>query len=341
MSGWLPFIAALLTNAAIFGLLALSLNVQFGMAGLMNFGMVAFFAAGAFTSALVTLPPPESAQYAGSYEIGFGLPFLAGLLAAAVAGGVLGLLVGATSLRLGGHYLAIVTFAMAQIFAVFLTNEDWLTRGEFGISTVPQPLRGVAGSGDAYLWLYLCIALATLLVCYAAVQRVSRSPFGRVLRGLREDEQAAQGLGKSPARLKLKTFVLGGVLAGTAGSIWVHSIGAVHVGQFEAFVTFNVWLAILLGGVGNHRGVLLGAFLLVSIREATRFLDALPLLDTAAQANPSLLPSLRILIIGLLLVLVVRFAPDGVIPERLQLRTAGDAPERRRLRLRRRVRGAA
>lgn len=341
MSGWLPFIAVLLTNAAIFGLLALSLNVQFGMAGLMNFGIVAFFAAGAFTSALVTLPSPGSPEYAGSYEIGLGLPFLAGLIAAAAAGGVLGLVVGATSLRIGGHYLAIVSFAMAQIFALFLANEEWLTRGEFGISTVPQPLRDLTASGDAYLWLYLGIGLATLAVAYALVQRVTRSPFGRVLRGLREDEQAAQGLGKSPARLKLKTFVLGGVLAGAAGSIWVHSIGAVHVGQFEAFVTFNVWLAVLIGGVGNHRGVLLGAFVLVSIREGTRFLDGLPLLGSAAQSNPSLLPSLRILIIGALLVLVVRFAADGVLPERLGLRAAADAPERRRMRLPGRLRRAA
>ena len=85
---------------------------------------------------------------------------------------------------------------MAQIFALFLANEQWLTRGEFGISTVPQPLRGLTSSGDAYLWLYLCIGLVTLAVAYGLVQRVTRSPFGRVLRGLREDEQAAQGLGK-------------------------------------------------------------------------------------------------------------------------------------------------
>lgn len=330
MPDWLPFLAALLTNGVIFGLLALSLNVQFGFAGLMNFGVVAFFAAGAFASALATLPPPGSPEYAGSYEIGLGLPFGAGLAIAAAAGGLLGLVVGATSLRLGGHYLAIVTFALAQVFAIFLANEEWLTNGEFGISTVPQPLRGLAKTGDAYLVVFLALGLLILIACYVLIQRVTRSPFGRVLRGLREDEQAARGLGKRTARLKLKAFVLGGLLAGVAGSLWVHSIGAVHVGQFEAFVTFNVWLAVLLGGVGNNLGVLIGALLLVSIREGTRFLDTVPLLDEAARSNPSLLPNLRFVIIGLLLILIVRFAPDGVLPERLHLRRSARLANRRR-----------
>ncbi|MDP8957870.1 MAG: branched-chain amino acid ABC transporter permease, partial [Actinomycetota bacterium] len=138
--------------------------------------------------------------------------------------------------------------------------------------------------------------------------------------GLREDEVAARSLGKPTPGLKLKAFVVGGVLAGVAGSLWAHWIGAVHVGQFVPIVTFNVWLAMLLGGVGNHVGVLLGALLLVVIREATRFLGLIPGLGELAARRPTLLPSLRFVIIGLLLVLVVRFAPNGVIPERLRVR---------------------
>lgn len=326
MNGWLVFGAAFLINVLIYGILALGLNVQYGHAGLANFGFVALFATGAFASALVTLPRPGSAGYAGSYEIGFGMPFGVGLLVAAAAGGVFALAMGAISLRLGGHYLAMVTFALAQIWSIVLGNEEWLTRGEFGISTVPQPFREAVSAADVYILLFLALAVVTTLVCFGITERVMGSPFGRALRGMREDAQAAESLGKSTGALRLKAFVLGGVLAGVAGSVWVHSIGAVHVGQFVPIVTFNVWLAVLLGGIGNNRGVLLGAFLLIFIREGTRFLGNIPYLAEVSAGNPSLLPSLRYVAIGLALVLVVRFAPRGVLPERLRTRERHPEP---------------
>lgn len=320
MTGWLLFGAFVLTNALIYGLLALGLNAQYGLAGQANFGFVALFAAGAFGAALAVLPPKGSAGYQGSYEIGLGLPWLGGVGVAMLAAGLLALLMGLICLRLGGHYLAMVTFALAQIFGSFLSNEEWLTRGQFGISPVPQPLRSFVGSAQDYIWLYLGITLVVTLLCFTLAERAASSPFGRVLRGIREDEVAARSLGKHAAAFKLKAFVLGGVLAGVAGAVWVGSIGAVHVGQFIPLVTFNVWLAVLLGGVGNNRGVLLGALLLVLIREGSRFLENVPGLAAVSAANPSFLPSLRYVIIGLALILVVRFAPRGVLPERLRTR---------------------
>lgn len=329
MEGWIAFSAALLTNAAIFGLLALGLNIHYGYAGLLNFGHVAFFAAGAFTSALATLPPPGSPGYAGAYEIGFGLPVPLGFLLGGAAGGMLALLIGATSVRLGGHYLAIATFALAEIFSVFLENEVWLTRGHFGISSVPRPFASVV-SGTPHLVVLLALSVAVVGLTLWLVQRATGGPFGRVLRGLREDEVAARSLGKPTPQLKLKAFIVGGVLAGVAGALWVHTIGAVHVGQFVPMITFNVWLAVLLGGVGNNVGVLFGALLLVAIREGTRFLGGVAFLADLAARRPTLLPSLRFVIIGLLLVLVVRFAPQGVLPERLRTRgqraARSDAP---------------
>lgn len=326
MTGWLLFGAFVLTNALIYGILALGLNAQYGFAGQANFGFVALFAAGAFGASLAVLPPKGSADYQGSYDVGLGLPWGAGLVVAAVVAGVVALLMGLVCLRLGGHYLAMVTFAMAQIFASFLANEEWLTRGQFGISPVPQPLRSLVDSSSDYIWMFLGITLVLTLVAYVVAERTATSPFGRVLRGIREDEVAARGLGKAAGRYKLKAFVLGGVLAGIAGAIWVGSIGAVHVGQFVPIVTFNVWLAMLLGGVGNNRGVLVGALILVLIRESTRFLEGAPFLAALSSSNPSFLPSLRYVIIGLALILVVRFAPQGVIPERLRKRGPLAAP---------------
>lgn len=325
MEGWIAFSAALLINAAVYGLLALGLNLHYGYAGLLNFGHVAFFAAGAFASALATLPPPGSPAYAGAYQIGFGLPVAVGFLLAGAAGGLLALLIGVASVRLGGHYLAIATFALAEIFVIFLGNEVWLTRGHFGISSVPRPFASLVG-GTGHLVALLGLSVAVLALALLLMQRATAGPFGRVLRGVREDEVAARSLGKPAPQLKLKAFVVGGVLAGVAGALWVHTIGAVHVGQFVPIVTFNVWLAVLLGGVGNNVGVLFGAVLLVAIREGTRFLGAVPLVADLAARRPTLLPSLRFVIIGLLLVLVVRFAPQGVIPERLRTRGQGPAP---------------
>lgn len=318
MSGWVAFGAVLLINVMIYAILALGLNMHYGMAGLLNFGHVGFFAAGGFTSAIATLPRPGSADYTGSYEVGFGLPIPVGLLLAGVTGGILAALIGLTAVRLEGHYLAIVTFAMAEILSIVLENEEWLTRGQFGISVVPRPLESVVDSRITYLWVYLAIAAATLVGLLIVQQRMSSSPFGRVLRGVREDEIAARSLGKGANALKLQAFVIGGFTAGIAGGLAVHHIGAVHVGMFVPIITFNVWLAVLLGGVGNNYGVVAGAAILVAIRESTRFLAGVPGISGLAADNPSFIPSMRFVIIGALLIIVVRWFPRGVLPEKVR-----------------------
>lgn len=313
------FFTGLVTLALIYGVLALGLNLQYGYAGMLNFGHVAFFAAGAFTSALVTLPPPGSQAYleAGArYQLALGLPFPVGLLLAGAAGGLLALLIGATSIRLSSHYLAIATFATAEIFRSFLSNEVWLTRGQYGISNVPQPGKGGLGTAADYPYVFLALSLVIVGCLLFLTVRLTASPFGRSLRALRDDELAARSLGKPTNLRKLQAFTLGGVLAGFAGSLWTHALGVVHVGQFVPIITFQVWLAVLLGGAGNHLGVMLGAFVLVVIREGTRFLGDLPGLDGLSARNPSFLPSLRFVLIGLLLILVVRFFPRGILPER-------------------------
>jgi ABC-type branched-subunit amino acid transport system ATPase component len=125
-------------------------------------------------------------------------------------------------------------------------------------------------------------------------------------------------LGKSTSSAKLKALIIGGVLGGAAGSLWTHSLGVVHVGQFVPIITFQIWLAMLLGGSGNHWGVLVGALLLIVIREGTRFVGDIPGVAALVVHNPGFLPSLRFVLIGLLLIAVVRFFPGGVLPERVR-----------------------
>lgn len=322
----LAFATGLTTLALIYGLLAVGLNVQFGFAGVINFGYVAFFAVGAFASALVTLPAPGSEAYlaAGArYEVGLGLPVWAGVPAAAAAGAALALFIGVVGARLATHYLAVATFAMAEVVRAILGNEAWLTRGEFGIASVPQPLGG-AFSPENYALFYL--GLSTLVVggLFALARHLGEVPFGRLLRAIRDDELAARTLAKDTARAKRRALAIGGAFGGIAGSLWTHSLGIVHVGQFVPIVTFQIWLAMLLGGSGNHWGALLGAAVLIVIREGTRFVGDLPGIEALAAANPAFLPSLRFVLIGLLLIAVVRFFPRGLLPERL--RRAPPAP---------------
>ena len=324
----LAFATGLVTLAAIYGLLAVGLNLQFGFAGVINFGYVAFFAAGAFASAILTLPPPGSEAYAAAgarYEIGLGLPMWAGMLAAAAAGAALALFIGAVSARLATHYLAVATFAMAEVVRSVLGNETWLTGGEFGISNVPRPL-GDALTAESYALFYLALTAVVVGLLFALLRHLGEVPFGRLLRALRDDELAARTLGKATARAKLRALAIGGAVGGVAGSLWTHSLGVVHVGQFVPIVTFQIWLAMLLGGTGNHWGALAGAAALIAIREGTRFVGEIPGLDALAAANPSFLPSLRFVLIGLLLIAVVRFFPGGLLPERV--RRAPPAPER-------------
>jgi branched-chain amino acid transport system permease protein len=152
---------------------------------------------------------------------------------------------------------------------------------------------------------------------------------------VRDDELAARSLGKRTPALKLGAFAVGGALAGFAGSLWTHSLGVVHVGQFVPIVTFQVWLAVLMGGSGNAYGALLGSLVLMTITQSTRFLGNVPFLDGLTRRNPSFVPSLRFVLIGLLLIAVVRFFPRGILPERPR------RPRRRAVSARRRAQTGA
>jgi len=303
------FAISLLTIALVYALLAIGLNIHYGYTGLLNFGHVAFFAAGAYTAALLTIPSPDTVEGTVEYTIGVGLPMPAALpvslAAGALVGGLLAVLIGLTSVRLGTHYLAIATFALAGIVQDAVVNERWLTRGVFGLNRVPRPGRAVLGADLWQVSYLLFVALLTTAV-YLTVERLVDAPFGRLLKGIREEELAARMLGKDTNMVKLKSFGIGGAIAGLAGAVYAHYIGSVVAGQFVPLVTFLVWVAMLLGGTASNRGVILGAFVLVAFREITRFLPQV-------SGNPSLVPSLRFVVIGFLLILVIRFRPQGLL----------------------------
>jgi len=342
LTGWASFLVAVATIGCIYGLLTLGLNVHYGYTGLLNFGHVAFFAAGAYASAIVTMPPPSTVTNA-SYELWLNLPmplgFPVSLAAAALVGGVLAFLIGLTSVRLGTHYLAIATFALAGVFSDVLVNEAWLTNGSFGMNSVPKP--GRAGlTADEWQLAYLAFAALSLLVTYLVLERLVNAPFGRLLKGVRESEAAAKTLGKDTNAVKLKSFVIGGMIAGFAGGVYAHYLGSVVTAQFVPHVTFTVYAAMLLGGAALNTGAVVGAFLVVAFEESTRFIttlynwiqstlpDALsgvlPALFGPLPNNPSFIPSMRFVVIGVLFVLVIRYRPEGLFGDPAEIQALGE-----------------
>ena len=302
----LAYAAFFLTVAMSYATICLGLNVQWGQTGLFNVGVAAFVGLGAYVSAILTTP--EAADRIG----GLGLPLAAGWLGAAVAGGVLALLVGALTIRLRSDYLAIATFGVAVALQLVFQNAEPLTGGAFGISFIPRPFAGLQRQALAFAAANLALAAALVLVLYLALERLARSPWGRALRAVREDETAAESLGKSPLRLRLEALVLGGMVMGLAGAVQAHFIGFIAPANYLPALTFQVWAMLILGGSGNNRGAILGAVVVWAIWAASAALIA-QLVPASEQARAS---SLQLVVIGVALCAILLWRPQGLLPER-------------------------
>ncbi len=301
--GVVSYLVFFATMAGIYAILTLGLNIQRGYTGLFNIGIAGFFAVGAYTSALLTSPP--SPNMLG----GAGLPFAVGVVAAGLASGLIAFLVGIPTLRLREDYLAIASIGIAETIRFVFQNEVWLAGGTRGVAGIPQPLRPLLGS--AFSWFYLALVLAVLLLLYLATERGIRSPWGRVLKAIREDEHVATASGKDVFRFKLEALVLGSVYMGIAGALYAHFIGYISPAAFTPMLsTFIVWVMLIAGGTGNSKGAIAGAYLVWGIWTATEFLtDFLPPL-LATRAAP-----LRAVFIGLLLIAVLLLRPQGLFGE--------------------------
>jgi len=292
------YLIAIATLVGIRALLALGLNMQWGLTGLVNLGVVAFFAIGAYTSGLlavagVTLP----------------LAWTAALITSGMAGAALAL----AALRLREDYLAIVTLGFGEVLRLFLLNEAWLTRGANGITGIPRPLHAFIPA--RYDLFYLGLVVIAVVVTYLILERVRRSPFGRVLRAIREDETVATVAGKTVARFKVQAFVIGAVVAGLAGVLFGHYLAYVEPNMFLPQETLFVWLALILGGSGNNRGAIVGAVLLLGLLEGSRFAkDLIPFLTGVRLA------AAQQMLVGVLLVVLMIRRPEGLLPERSDVR---------------------
>jgi branched-chain amino acid transport system permease protein len=291
------YLIAMAVSAGIYALMALGVNVIWGFAGMVNLGLVGFFAVGAYVSALLTLK--------------LGLPIAAGMAAGAAIAAVVGVLVALITVRLRGDYLAIVTLGFAETIRIVASNTIWLTNGTDGISGIAGPYRSRL-SPEAFNLTYLAIVIAIVAVAYVMAERLRASPFGRVLRAIRDDEQVAAVAGKHVALFKVKAFAIGAAALGLAGALYAHYTSYIAPDIFVPLLTLYIKLALLAGGLGNNRGAIVGAFAVVFLLESTRFV--IPWVPGVSAVQGA---ALRELLIATLLIVMLRYRPRGLIPERL------------------------
>jgi branched-chain amino acid transport system permease protein len=305
MSGFLLFLVSLMSLGAIYAILCLALNLESGVGGLWDLGIASFFGIGAYSYVLITVGPAASYQH---YVLGFGLPVWVGILAAMAMAGLCATLIGLLTLKLKREYFLITTLAFSEVIRQVYANEDWLTNGVAGIYGLEQPLRGWVAP-ELYPYLLLALILTGLGLVTLLVRHLSMAPFGRTLRALRENEALAVTAGIDPQRFHLKAYVIAGTLSAVAGVFYVWYNTIVNPAQFGNDITFFVWTALIIGGIGSTRGALLGGFIFVLLHDMLRFVSV-------SGEMAATLSSLRTVAIGAVLILILRFRPDGLIPER-------------------------
>jgi branched-chain amino acid transport system permease protein len=298
------YLIAMATFACIYGLMTISLNLSWGITGMVNLGIAGFFGIGAYTSALLT--------------IGLHWPVAIGILSAMVAGAIAGGVLTFATLRLRDDYLAIVTLGFAEIVRLVIINELWLTNGSDGISGIPAPFPRTYGYGFSLPFLALMVIL--LMVAYLLSTRLQNSPYGRVLRAIRDDPEVAAVAGKDVVRFKLKTFALSTAIAGAAGALYGHYTSFIAPDIFQPLLTIYIFLALTIGGTGNMRGAVLGAFVLIGIMESSRFFGQVLPSFSAVQ-----LAALREMLIAVVFIGCLMLRPKGLLPEAKAIRSAEGA----------------
>lgn len=300
------YLIAMAVSASIYALMALGLNIIWGMAGMVNLGLAGFFAVGAYTTALLTIK--------------LHTPIAVGMAAGALAASAVGVVVALITVRLRGDYLAIVTLGFAESIRIVASNAIWLTNGTDGLSGIAGPYRGVI-SPESFNLLYLAIVGTIVAVGYALAERLRSAPFGRVLRAIRDDEQVAAVAGKHVTAFKTKAFALGAGGLGLAGALYGHYTSFIAPDIFVPLLTLYIKLALLTGGLGSNRGAVLGAFVIVFLLESTRFV--IPLVPGLGLVQGA---ALREFLIASLLIVMLRYKPGGLIPERLAKIPAPETP---------------
>ncbi|MBW1682838.1 MAG: branched-chain amino acid ABC transporter permease, partial [Deltaproteobacteria bacterium] len=285
----MDYIIHILIMICIYSILGVSFNLILGYTGLIAMCHAAFFGIGAYAAALV--------------GIHLGLNFMVGILVGMAAAGLIGLLVALPAIRVRDEYLIVTTLALLMIIYTVMMNWLDVTRGAAGLSGIPRP--NLFGTEISTPLQFLPLTAVFGIFCVLTSRRIVTSPFGRALKALREDEVAAEALGKNIASYKIRVFILGGALAAVAGALLAHYTTYISPYYFTLTDSIFIFAVVIVGGTANLWGPVLGAALLVSVTEALRFLDISPLIVGFT----------RQMAYGLILVLFMCFRPQGLLGE--------------------------
>ncbi len=306
------YITNILVYAGVDAIACLGLSQQFGIGGVTNFGFIIFQAAGAYTAGVLSLPSSTANGGFQQYVLGWNLPFPLPWIGAAIVGGLLAIpfsvIVGR---RLRGDFAAVGLLVTAVMFNLLVNNYVPLFNGAAGLSLVPSPLQSHFNpQGATYQWGYGIVAILVALGIYWFCQRITNSPFGRTQRAVRDNDLVADSLGKNLRSLRTSSLVIGGAIAGLSGALLVGFINLWDPQAWGYAETVVLFAAVIIGGLGNHRGAILGAILVpVAFEEATRYIPPV-------SGNPNLIPALQWVVIGALILLFLWFRPQGILPER-------------------------
>ena len=307
MIGLISYLIFFATVASILAIAVLGLNLQWGNTGLFNGGVAAFFGAGAY--GLILLGGTEQADHIGGFELFYPLALVGGVLFSGLIAWVVGML----TIRLRRDYLAIATFGVAVAFENLMRNAEWLSGGAKGMRGFERPFEDSIADPFVFNIIFFLFAVSVLLGIYLFLEQLIRSPFGRLLRGIREDEIAAKSLGKAPNRVRLTAFIVGSMIMGLAGGLYATFYAFVSPQDVLPTLTFQIWAMLIVGGSGNNQGGILGAFLIWAAWTTSGWM-----LSKFAPVEAQLYTgTLQYIMIGMIIVGMLIWRPQGLLPEKL------------------------
>ncbi len=302
--GFFLYGISLLTMGGIYAVLALGLNMHWGLTGILNIGIAGFFAVGAYTSAILASAPHP--VHLG----GFAMPAIFTFPAAMAASAVVAYGIARICIRLRSDYLAIASIGIAEILRLVVKNARELTNGTLGISNLPRPFDWVPGAGGQLAFLALVIVL--VLGVYWLAERARTSPWGRTMRAIRDNEEAARALGKDVDAFRTRAFVTGAAFMGLAGALTAHYLKFIGPEATDPLLaTFLVWVMLIVGGSGSNKGAILGAFLMWAVWSVSEILAGYLPSELATRAA-----FVRVFIIGFVLVIVLQRYESGILGPR-------------------------
>jgi len=301
-------------------ILAMGLNIQYGETGILNFAYIGFVAIGAYVTGAVSLP--NSAGTGQHYILGWGLPFPINLLIGGLTASAFAVIVALITLRrLRTDYLAMVLISLSLVLYDVCINYVPLFNGADGLYNIPEPLAGVFKlTTNSFIPVFAVVTGVISMIMWFVMSRITRSPLGRTFRAIRDDDGVAAALGKNVFRYQLTSMLIGSFYAGIGGGLIIQFGGSFNPTAWLPGETFVVFAVIIVGGVGNNVGMLVGALLVETL------LVHLPAFLPAIPGHAGLIEYIDAMVIGILLMVMLWFRPQGVVPE--PIRRGGESPSK-------------